>query len=107
MASPAEHSGWKATLIGGPYDSSKPRDLMSTEPLDEPPRSVNVYRCECCGETVIVAPGKHPHEEILGPRTVYRLDDVQLQLAVYVHDDLAGDALREYVSRRELAGAAT
>jgi hypothetical protein len=103
----ADQSGWKAKLVGGSYDSARPRSLMATEPLLDPPEQVHVYRCECCDTTVIVALGLHPHEDMLGPRTVYRLDDVQLQVAVYVHEDLAGDALREYVSRRELAGAAT
>ena len=94
----ADQSGWKAKLVGGPHDSSKPRSLMSTEPLDQPPATVNVYRCECCNKTVIVAPGLHPREDELGPATVYRLDEVQSPLAVYLHDDLAGDALREYVT---------
>ena len=101
MASPSERSGWKAKLVGGPFDSGKPRDLMSTEPLDQPPATVNVYRCECCNAAVIVAPGMHPHEHMLGPATVYRLDEVQPPTAVYLHDDLAGDALHEHVSHRE------
>jgi hypothetical protein len=54
-----------------------------------------VYTCDCCEETVIVAPGLHPREDELGPATVYVLESVLanpgrgLFLATYMHGELA------------------
>ena len=68
---------------------------MATEPLDNPPPKVTVYRCECCDETVIVAPVMHPREDELGLATVYLPESVlanpgrALFLATYAHGDLA------------------